>query len=91
MGERHYMPSGFCNGNNQRADRPRETLEVLIGHAKAFNELCFIFSFQIIKALRFCHIEKTDHVPSAHAVRLVLPISTKEVSAMQLVDPKHKT
>ena len=30
--------------------------------------------FQVIKDLRFCHIEKTDHVPSARATRLILPL-----------------
>jgi len=28
----------------------------------------------VIKDLRFCHIEKTDHVPSARATRLILPL-----------------
>ena len=32
------------------------------------------FYFQIMKSLRFCKIEKTDRVPAAHAVRLVLPL-----------------
>ena len=28
----------------------------------------------VIKDLRFCQIEKTDHIPSARAVRLILPL-----------------
>ena len=36
--------------------------------------ICISYSFQIIKSLRFCKIERTDHVPSAHAIRLILPL-----------------
>ncbi len=31
-------------------------------------------SLQVIKDLRFCQIEKTDHVPSAKATRLIIPL-----------------
>ena len=40
--------------------------------------ICISYSFQIMKSLRFCMIERTDHVPSAHAIRLILPLKSNE-------------
>ena len=65
----------YCYNRCDGLQRRRGTLSKIRFSSNQIMDIClFEFYFQIMKSLRFCKIERTDRVPAAHAVRLVLPL-----------------